>query len=372
MLTTGLISKVFLFGLNKTELHGLDGFRDLLDERRDVQGRQRGLITVSNHVSVVDDPLIWGALPLQNMLSPDNLRWGLGSYDICFTNNALSTFFSTGQVLPTHRAAHSKFGGLFQPTITEAIRLLCRGPFTPYSEHSTPPSHAPAFNPVVTDPFSSGQLTYSTTGADTFPAPSVYPSRRYSWIHIFPEGKIHQREDKAMRYFKWGVARLILESEPCPAVVPIWIEGIDEVMHESRTFPRFIPRVFKNISITFGAPVDTDDIFGDLRQRWQRLRRREEDALQAGQSGGGGDGAGAGAGAGSFAVGVLTDRLKYGREAIELRMECAMRVRAEVLKLRKLRGLPDEDPKASLVETWREEGPAREGRMQDGSWVKDT
>lgn len=30
--------------------------------------------------------MIWGIMPLSYMFSPDNLRWGLGSYDLCFTN----------------------------------------------------------------------------------------------------------------------------------------------------------------------------------------------------------------------------------------------------------------------------------------------
>lgn len=34
----------------------------------------------------MDDPILWGILPLSYMFSPDNLRWGLASYDLCFTN----------------------------------------------------------------------------------------------------------------------------------------------------------------------------------------------------------------------------------------------------------------------------------------------
>lgn len=50
-----------------------------------------------------------------------------------------------------------------------------------------------------------------------------------------------------------------------------------------------------------------------------------------------------------------------------------MRVREAVLKVRRQRGLPDEDPKIGLMETYRCEGTGkREGEMDDGSWVKDT
>ncbi|KAF2105911.1 hypothetical protein BDV96DRAFT_591769 [Lophiotrema nucula] len=348
----GVLCRSFLLGLSTTEVHGLDGFLELLDERANVEERQRGLITVSNHVSVLDDPAIWGVLPLSYLFNPDNMRWGLASYDLCFTNKALSTFFTFGQVLPTHRTKHSQFGGLFQPTMTQAIRLLCRGPFIQPNDPPEKPNTSVA-SPDLIDPFSAGHLTYSTNGDDTFPAPSAYLSRRHSWIHIFPEGMIHQTEDKIMRYFKWGVSRLILESDPCPDVVPMWIDGPDQIMHETRTFPRFIPRPFKNVSITFGQKLDSDEVFGELRERWKRLRAKEEQKC------------------GAMEVGVLNDALKVSDEAVKLREECTMRVRAAVLAVRRSRGLPNEDPKVGLVETYREEGSNREGKKDDGSIVKD-
>lgn len=42
---TGALCRVFLFGANKTEVHGLDGFLKLLDQREDISSRTRGLIT---------------------------------------------------------------------------------------------------------------------------------------------------------------------------------------------------------------------------------------------------------------------------------------------------------------------------------------
>jgi len=239
--------------------------------------------------------------------------------------------------------------------MTQAIRLLCDGPFAAPATHPSPIQNAPD----IVDPFSSGALTYTTNGTDSFQAPSAYGSRRHAWVHVFPEGRIHQKADKTMRYFKWGVARLILEAEPCPDVVPMWIEGMDQVMHESRQWPRFIPRPGKDISVTFGDKVDTEATFGDLRARWRALIERVKEVKGE---------------AAADEVGILRDdELKYGQEAVELRKECTLRVRKEVLKLRVQQGWPAEDPKASLVETWRQEGDSkRDGKMQDGSWVRDT
>ena len=65
------------------------------------------------------------------------------------------------------------------------------------------------------------------------------------------------------------------------------------------------------------------------------------------------------------------DDLKYGLEAEQLRIDVTMAIRNEVLKVRRSRGLPDEDPKCSLAETFRREGNEREGEMEDRSLVKD-
>ncbi|KAI9892298.1 MAG: hypothetical protein M1814_001497 [Vezdaea aestivalis] len=352
----GFLSRGFLYGLSKPEVHGLDRFLGILDQREDIAGRSRGLITVSNHVSIIDDPLIWGFLPLKYLFNADNMRWSLGSHDLCFTNKATSTFFGLGQVLPTHRLAHSDFGGLFQPTVTECIRLLSRGPFQ--VSHSRPYSEAePSSWRGMMDPFSSGHLVYSTNGTDYHHAPSMFSNRRHSWIHVFPEGRVHQHPDKTMRYFKWGVSRMLLEAEPMPRLVPIWIDGSQNVMHESRTFPRFVPRAMQHIKVVFGEEVDVEHIFGDLRRKWQKLVEASQDTVPSNNE-----------------LGVVTSRkLMSGPEATELRMECTRRVRQEVLKVRRSTGLPDEDPKEGWLDTWWEEGRGKnKGKMKDDSWIGDT
>ncbi len=54
------------------------------------------------------------------------------------------------------------------------------------------------------DPFTAGELTYSTDGTDRRLAPSTYLRNRHSWVHIFPEGMVHQHASTDVRYFKWG------------------------------------------------------------------------------------------------------------------------------------------------------------------------
>jgi monolysocardiolipin acyltransferase len=130
-------------------------------------------------------------------------------------------------------------------------------------------------------------------------------------------------------------------------------------MHESRTFPRFIPRAGKKVLVAFGEKVDGEQVFGDLRAQWKNLVDMQKEALRRkGESD-------------DIPMGELTEGLKYATEAVALRMEVTRRVRMEVVKLRKSLGYPDEDPKESLVETWIEEGGKREGKIKDESWFKD-
>lgn len=42
---TGILSKAFLYGLNRVEVNGLSRFLDILDSRKDPAKRERGLLT---------------------------------------------------------------------------------------------------------------------------------------------------------------------------------------------------------------------------------------------------------------------------------------------------------------------------------------
>lgn len=49
--SVGAASRAFLYGLNRVEVTGLDNLLGVLDRRKNGQ-RDRGLLTVCNHVSV--------------------------------------------------------------------------------------------------------------------------------------------------------------------------------------------------------------------------------------------------------------------------------------------------------------------------------
>lgn len=148
----------------------------------------------------------------------------------------------------------------------------------------------------------------------------------------------------------------------------MWLEGYEKVYPESRAWLRPLPRAGKDIGVWFGENVAgarteaEGNVFEGLRRRWRGLVERDErEARKRGDA------------VARTELGWLSEGLMYGREAVQLREECTMEVRKAVLRLRRETGLPDEDPKAGLVETWREEGTIRGGgRMKDGSWVGDT
>ncbi|KAI9478384.1 MAG: acyltransferase-domain-containing protein [Benjaminiella poitrasii] len=191
---TGVIAKGFL-QLSKCRVYNLERFEDLLHD----PNRKAGIITVSNHESVLDDPLLWGALPLRTLFS-QKMRWTLAAADICYTSIFKSYFFTLGKTIPTIRGA-----GIYQPGVDFAIEKLKRG----------------------------------------------------SWIHIFPESKVTQGKDYEMIRFKWGVGHILMDAEEDVIVVPIWHQGMDLA---KPLYGTPLVHLGKPISIVFGEPVDYSDI----------------------------------------------------------------------------------------------------------------
>lgn len=212
----GLTSKAILNTIcASVKVKGLHHLLAALDE---TNRRERGLITVSNHISVVDDPLAWGALPTgQCLLNPRNMRWTLGAQDIMFTNPIYRWFFRNGQVIETVRG-----GGVHQPAVDLAVEKLNAG----------------------------------------------------AWIHVFPEGKVNQEScvpGGQLLRFKWGVGRMIMSATKTPTIIPMHIAGLHRVMPEPRRF-KFIPRPGHHVTITFGDPEPLTQETDMLVKKWRQSR----------------------------------------------------------------------------------------------------
>ncbi|KAL5820938.1 hypothetical protein ACOSQ3_022820 [Xanthoceras sorbifolium] len=196
-IAVGAFAKAVSNLLNTTSVHNADTLIRL------VRSRPSGvpLITVSNHMSTLDDPVMWGFKGFPT--SDANLaRWVLAAEDICFKNPLLSYIFRLGKCIPITRG-----GGIYQEHMTEALERLKDG----------------------------------------------------AWLHTFPEGKVTQ-EDAPIRRLKWGTASLIVRAPVTPIVLPIIHHGFEEVMPENFMFNRRppFPLCNKSINIVVGEPIEFD------------------------------------------------------------------------------------------------------------------
>ncbi|KAL8151892.1 hypothetical protein V2J09_021700 [Rumex salicifolius] len=193
----GAFAKAVATLLNSTTVHNADTLLRL------VRSRPPGvpLLTVSNHMSTLDDPVMWGFKGFPTT-DPKLARWVLTAEDICFKNPVLSYLFRLGKCIPIKRG-----GGIYQEHMNEALERLSDG----------------------------------------------------EWLHTYPEGKVSQ-EDAPIKGLKWGTASLIVRAPITPIVLPIIHHGLQEVMPENYWFGRRppIPLWNKHINIVVGKPIEFD------------------------------------------------------------------------------------------------------------------
>ncbi|XP_051219502.1 N-acylphosphatidylethanolamine synthase-like [Lolium perenne] len=193
----GTVAKAYMALLNTTTVHNADALH------RVVKSRPPGtpLLTVSNHMSTIDDPFMWGfkGFPITDAKLA---RWVLTAEDICFRNAFMSYMFRVGKCVPITRGA-----GIYQEHMNEALEVLSTG----------------------------------------------------SWLHSFPEGKVAQ-DHQPIRRLKWGTASLIIRAPVTPIVLPIIHTGFEKVMPEKSFFGRRppLPLCGKEIQIIVGEPVEFD------------------------------------------------------------------------------------------------------------------
>uniref|UniRef100_A0A803Q088 Tafazzin family protein n=1 Tax=Cannabis sativa TaxID=3483 RepID=A0A803Q088_CANSA len=192
----GNVCHVFMHGLNRIQVYGIEKFHDALLNRP----KDKPLITVSNHVASVDDPFVIAALlPPHVLLDAQNLRWTLCASDRCFKNPVTSAFFRSVKVLPVSRG-----DGIYQKGMDIAISKLNQG----------------------------------------------------GWVHIFPEGSRSRDGGRTMRSSKRGVGRLIVDADNVPLVLPFVHSGMQEIMPVGAN----LPRIGKTVTVLIGDPIHFDDL----------------------------------------------------------------------------------------------------------------
>lgn len=317
------MSKLILKSFYNIQLNNMDRLDHAIDRS---QKENRGLLTMMNHMSVVDDPFLWGVFPWRIYKDLDSIRWCLGANNVCFQNKFLATFFSLGQVLSTER-----FGvGPFQGSIDAAIRLL--SPDDTLDLEWTPGSVSAKES---TPGLSSSPLVKTIREQYLPPIKRCKPS----WMHVYPEGfvlQLHPPFSNSMRYFKWGVSRMILESTVSPIIVPIFTTGFEKIASEEAagsTFKRYIPANFgAEINVTIGNPIE-DDVIDKFREEWQQLVEKYHNPKNPGD---------------------LSPELKHGKEAEDLRSRLAAKLRTYIADIRhEERLFPKEDSRFKSPQWWK-------------------
>ena len=217
-------------------------YKNLMSLVHQGKQRQRGLITVSNHTSVFDDPVLQACIV--KFLPPDLMRWGVCKESICFRNALAASFTGAGKVLPV------KVGdGVEQIAFKAVGRRLAEG----------------------------------------------------EWIHIYPEaaciqsgsigrgqlfGCRSEEKAKTIGLFKWGVGKLAArtafqENNLPPIIIPYYHTGMDKVkpqvnLPDSNQLidPWYIPaRTGHKIRVFVGPPIEIDDLINMYEEKIKRKRR---------------------------------------------------------------------------------------------------
>lgn len=333
--------KLMINVLYKPQLHNVERLDAALAKAR---SENRALLTVMNHMSVVDDPSFYALLPFRFHTDVDTIRWGLGAHNICFSNPTLSWFFNLGKILGTKR-----FGeGPFQGSIDTAIRILSPDDtldleFSPWSRPQERSSLIQEFNNVGVVPEKAKELVKAANPQDAAHVlmnRSPFIRTKTSWFHVFPEGfvlQLEQPHNNSMRYFKWGVSRLILESTRAPVVLPIFAFGFEKISPEDASgegLLRWLPRnLGAEIHVSFGEAYP-DERIEYYREQWRALCRKYTDPKKPTD---------------------FSPELMNGKKAQKLRSELAGELRERVLGLRTALGFfPPEDPRFKNPAFWTE------------------
>uniref|UniRef100_W6NLA5 Tafazzin family protein n=1 Tax=Haemonchus contortus TaxID=6289 RepID=W6NLA5_HAECO len=198
-LTIGAVATVakFLFirAANELVVHNKERFMNLWMDR------SRPLITISNHRSNLDDPLMWSFISTREMYKNiDRHRYTLAAHNICFTTPLHTRFFSLGQCVPCVRGE-----GVYQKGMDFCVEKL----------------------------------------------------NENGWVHMFPEGRV----TKEPLRFKWGVGRLIEDTVIPPLVLPIWCTNMSSVWPNH---PPYYPRFGNKVEIHIGDPFDSRKVLDEL------------------------------------------------------------------------------------------------------------
>ncbi len=204
---TSLVGKLIVSKLSTLTTYRMPILYDAIEHRHS----NVGLLTVSNHHSMLDDPLFLSSiLPPRIFLRPSLMRVGMCSLDLCFQNVAYAQFCNLGKTRPMMR-----LGGLGQPYLKDAANLLSAG----------------------------------------------------QWIHLFPQGRVCQHASSRGNsgYFKRGCGKILAvtyaQTGRLPIILPIYHEGMADILPQRKDNNKvvsFFPRVGQKVYAIAGDSVTSD------------------------------------------------------------------------------------------------------------------
>lgn len=242
-----LVSAFIMRVINKTYLHDPgNNLKYLFDREDDV-----GILTISNHQSVMDDPGIWSGIIPARKLRLSALRTILVSQEWFYALGSFSANILFGlNCLPIHRA---DLRGLERiPALKEMHRRLNGLP-----------------------------LPTSTGGTR-----SLLKRTKKEWVHIMIEGRLYQswrfpEDQPKLGRFRRGAAKVIASSPPSKTLVlPIYHRGMDIIFPERKPdgwkegsflpgiTKSFFPRVANRVDVYIGDIVDFKDLIPDAGYRF--------------------------------------------------------------------------------------------------------
>ncbi|CAP26275.1 Protein CBR-ACL-3 [Caenorhabditis briggsae] len=193
-LVTSVSKIMFIRGSNKLICHNKETFVKLL------KNESQPLITVSNHRSNIDDPLMWCILKFREFWRyKDRHRYTLAAHNICFTKQFHTTMFSLGRCVPCVRGE-----GVYQKGMDFCVDML----------------------------------------------------NDNKWVHIFPEGKVCVAAEEPLR-FKWGIGRLVMDAKTDPIILPVWCKRMEDVWP---IHPPYYPKFGNTVEVYIGEPFSLSDL----------------------------------------------------------------------------------------------------------------
>ncbi|KAL7529740.1 hypothetical protein ACHAXR_003135 [Thalassiosira sp. AJA248-18] len=253
----------------------------------------QGMITVSNHRSLFDDPgIVSCLLPLPIAIQPKYNRWALCSQEYCF-NDALpgliKGYIGAGQVLPICRG-----GGINQKLLLDFARHLACGEWC----HVFPEGGVWQWNELggrrklPHNATAGSSSDFDTTNSSTTDNKKKKDNNDTT-IKIVP-ATLAQKSlpPSPIGKLKWGIGKLIAHAPTTPKVIPFAHRGMERLFPQDETTGKtklrdnllasLLPRILRadddiddddqlHIRVKFGKEITFDDLIKEHEAKHGQL-----------------------------------------------------------------------------------------------------